>query len=98
MKIFRTLLAIAVFSCTMIVARPAAMAQPPAASAPAAALVDINTATKDQLKALPGIGDAYADKIIKARPYANKSQLVSKSVLPKGVYNKVSGMIIANKK
>ncbi len=58
-------------------------------------LVDINSATKDQLSALPGIGDKYSDKIIAGRPYANKSQLVSKKVLPQGVYNKISGMIIA---
>ena len=58
-------------------------------------LVDINSATKAQLSALPGIGDKYSDKIIAGRPYANKSQLVSKKVLPQGVYNKISGMIIA---
>jgi DNA uptake protein ComE-like DNA-binding protein len=58
-------------------------------------LVDINSATKEQLSALPGIGDKYSDKIIAGRPYANKSQLVSKKVLPQGVYNKISSMIIA---
>jgi DNA uptake protein ComE-like DNA-binding protein len=58
-------------------------------------LVDINSATKAQLSALPGIGDKYSDKIIAGRPYANKSQLVSKKVLPQGVYNKISSMIIA---
>jgi len=50
------------------------------------------------LSALPGIGDKYSDKIIAGRPYANKSQLVSKKVLPQGVYNKISGMIIAKQK
>jgi competence protein ComEA len=67
----------------------------PAASTQASSLVDINSATKDQLSALPGIGDKYSDKIIAGRPYANKSQLVSKKVLPQGVYNKISSMIIA---
>jgi DNA uptake protein ComE-like DNA-binding protein len=65
------------------------------ASSQSTDLVDINSATKAQLSALPGIGDKYSDKIIAGRPYANKSQLVSKKVLPQGVYNKISGMIIA---
>jgi competence protein ComEA len=67
----------------------------PMASSQASNLVDINSATKAQLSALPGIGDKYSDKIIAGRPYANKSQLVSKKVLPQGVYSKISGMIIA---
>ena len=70
----------------------------PMASSQASNLVDINSATKDQLSALPGIGDKYSDKIIAGRPYANKSQLVSKKVIPQGVYNKISGMIIAKQK
>ncbi len=68
------------------------------ASSQASDLVDINSATKAQLSALPGIGDKYSDKIIAGRPYANKSQLVSKKVLPQGVYSKISGMIIAKQK
>lgn len=70
-------------------------AKTPAASTQASSLVDINSATKDQLSALPGIGDKYSDKIIAGRPYSNKSQLVSKKVLPQGVYNKISSMVIA---
>jgi competence protein ComEA len=65
------------------------------ASSQSSDLVDINSASKAQLSALPGIGDKYSDKIIAGRPYANKSQLVSKKVLPQGVYSKISGMIIA---
>lgn len=68
------------------------------ASSQASDLVDINSASKAQLSALPGIGDKYSDKIIAGRPYANKSQLVSKKVLPGGVYSKISGMIIAKQK
>ncbi len=69
--------------------------KPAMAATAAAELVDINHATADQLKAVPGIGDAYAAKIIAGRPYANKSQLQSKKVIPAAVYKKISAKIVA---
>lgn len=61
----------------------------------AADLIDINTATADQLKGLPGIGDVYSKKIVANAPYANKAQLVSRKVLPQATYDKIKDRIIA---
>jgi len=60
--------------------------------------IDINTATEAQLKAIPGVGDAYSKKIIAGRPYAKKDQLVSKKILPKDVYDKIKDKIVAKQK
>lgn len=61
----------------------------------AAAPLDINSAPADELKALPGIGDAYAQKIVAGRPYARKDQLVSKGVVPQATYDKIKNSIVA---
>lgn len=66
-----------------------------AAAKTMAGKLDINTATLDQLKSLPGIGDAYSQKIIAGRPYRAKNQLVQKKIIPQSVYDKIKDMIVA---
>ena len=65
------------------------------APASATALLDINTANPDQLKTLPGIGDAYAKRITDNRPYTGKDQLVSKGIIPQKTYDGIKNLIIA---
>ena len=92
-------LAFALTSAGLMLAQakaPAAKPDKPAATKTEP--LDINSASEDQLKALPSIGDAYAKKIVEGRPYKRKDELVQKKVVPQGTYDKSKDQIVAKQK
>jgi competence protein ComEA len=99
MRLFRIFAAaVWMISASFAVTVPSSTAQPPVAQAPAPGdLLDINTATPRQLKALPGFGDAYVRRVIAGRPYSAKNQLVTRGILPQAAYDKASSRIVAHR-
>jgi len=77
------------------VAPKADTAKVAAAKAKTPELLDLNTASLDQLKELPGIGEAFSKKIVAGRPYARKDELVSKNVINQATYDKMKDLVIA---
>lgn len=93
-------IAILIFALSLVGGMAAGQADSKASSAAATAAqmadkLDINSASADQLKELPGIGDAYSQKIVDGRPYRTKVDLVRKKIVPQATYDKIKDMIIA---
>jgi competence protein ComEA len=98
MRLIALLIALTFAITTPVLAQPKsdpATKSDKAGASTKTAPLDINSASPDELKALPGIGDAYAKKIVEGRPYKRKDELVQKKIVPQGTYDKIKDQVIA---
>jgi len=97
LRILLTVFLLSVFQLSPIVmaASPSAPPRPPT---DVPDFLDLNTASVEQLMVLPGIGQAYSDRIIKGRPYKRKDELVQKKIIPQATYDKIKDKVVAKQK
>jgi competence protein ComEA len=81
----------------LVISGPLAVAQtrPPAAPPPATGQLELNSASRDALMTLDGIGEVRADAIIRARPFKAKTELVERRLIPEALYEKISDKVFA---